>query len=94
MKVFVLLGAGNMPGGLITRTAPATRRRQKSNFLKEILLPKKTLVRRRVQIGSVKIMVRASPRGMYVILESAHPTLRLEQSPWRERRALEVQVPG
>ena len=39
-------------------------------------------------------MVRASPRGMYVILEYAHPTLRLEQSPWRERRALEVQVPG
>ena len=83
-----------MPGGLITRTAPAMRSRQKSNFLKDILVPENTLARRRVQIGSVKIMVRASPRGMYVILESAHPTLRLEQSPWRERRALEVQVPG
>ena len=83
-----------MPGGLITRTAPAIRSRQKRNFLKEILLPEKTLARRRVQIGSVKIMVRASPRGMYVILESPHPTLRLEQSPWRERRALEAQVPG
>ena len=53
-----------MPGGLMTRTAPAIRSRQNSNFLKEILLPKKTLVRRRVQMGSVKIMVRASPRGM------------------------------
>ena len=79
---------------MITRTAPAIRSRQKRNFLKEILLPEKTLARRRVQIGSVKIMVRASPRGMYVILESPHPTLRLEQRPWRERRALEVQVPG
>ena len=53
-----------MPGGLMTRTAPAIRSRQKNIFLKEILLPKKTLVRRRVQMGSVKIMVRASPRGM------------------------------
>ena len=78
----------------MTRTAPTIRSKQKSNFLKEILLPKKTLVRRRVQMGSVKMMVRASPRGMYVMLERAHPTLRPEQSPWRERRALDVQVPG
>ena len=59
-----LLGAGNMPGGLMTRTAPAIRRRQKNNFLIEILLPRRTFVRRRVQIGSVKIIVRASPSGM------------------------------
>ena len=83
-----------MPGGLITRTAPAIRSRQKSNFLKDIWVPEKTLARRRVQIGSVKIMVRASARGMYVMLERPHPTLRLEQRPWRERRALEVAVPG
>ena len=49
----------------MTRTAPAIRSKQKSNFLRDILLPQKTLARRRVQMGSVKIMVRASPRGMY-----------------------------
>ena len=79
---------------MITRTDPAMRSRQKRNFLKEMLLPEKTLARRRVQRGSVKIMVRASARGMYVILERPHPTLRLEQRPWRERRALQVAVPG